>query len=161
MTDSRPLDRIDRRIVAILSQDARITNQDLARRVGLSPSSCLARVRALRQAGVVTGVHAAVEPGALGIGLEALVAVRLRQHTREAVEEFQRFAAGLREVRQIFHTTGEEDFLVHVACRDAHHLRQFSLDAFTTRPEVAQIHTALVFRHLWNPVPPDYLGEEE
>jgi DNA-binding Lrp family transcriptional regulator len=153
------IDRLDRRILALLAENARITNQDLAAKVGLSPSSCLERVRALRLSGVLRGVHADLQPAALGVGLQALVAVRLRQHTRELVDGFQGYAAGLPEVLQIYHVTGEEDFLVHVACRDPHHLREFSLDAFTMRPEVAQIHTALIFEHVRKFGMPDYLDE--
>lgn len=151
------LDRIDRRILAILANNARITNQDLAAQVGLSPSSCLERVRGLREAGVIRGVHADLAPEALGVGMQALVAVRLRQHTRELVDGFQRYAAGLPEVLQLYHITGIEDFLVHLACRDAHHLREFTLDAFTGRPEVAQIHTSLIFEHVRRFGLPDYL----
>lgn len=151
------LDRIDREIVALLAKDARITNQELARRVGVAPSTCLERVRSLRGNGVIRGVHADINPAALGIGLEALVAVRLQQHTRDLVDGFQRYAGGLGEVLQVFHVTGSEDFLVHVACRDAHHLRSFSLEAFTTRPEVAQIHTSLIFAHERHFGLPDYL----
>ena len=154
------LDRIDRRILALLAQNARITNQDLAAQVGLSPSSCLERVRGLRERGVIRGVHADLAPEALGVGMQALVAVRLRQHTRELVDGFQRYAAGLPEVLQLYHVTGEEDFLVHVGCRDAHQLREFTLDAFTGRPEVAQIHTSLIFEHVRKFGLPDYLGGE-
>jgi DNA-binding Lrp family transcriptional regulator len=160
MSTTIALDRIDRRILAVLAENARITNQDLAARIGLSPSSCLERVRALRQAGVIRGVHADLRPEALGVGMQALVAVRLRQHTRELVDGFQRYAAGLPEVLQIYHVTGEEDFLVHVGCRDAHQLREFTLDAFTGRPEVAQIHTSLIFEHIRKFGMPDYLDDE-
>lgn len=161
MTEKRRLDRIDRRIVALLTEDSRITNQELASRVGVAPSTSLERVRRLREEGVIRGAHADVDPEALGVGLEALVAVRMRQHTRELVEGFQAYAAALPEVVQIFHLTGMEDFLVHVACRDPHHLRQFSLDAFTTREEVAQIHTSLVYEHHRHFSWPDYLGDED
>lgn len=157
MTASTRLDRTDRRILAILAQDARITNQDLAARVGLAASSCLERVRALRRAGVIRGLHADLDPVAMGIGLQALVAVRLRRHTREAVEGFQRYAIKRPEVLALFHLTGREDFLVHVACRDADHLREVALAAFTTRPEVAQIHTSLIFATEHKFVLPDYL----
>jgi len=151
------LDRIDRELVGLLAKDARITNQDLAGRIGVAPSTCLERVRSLRRRGVIRGVHADIRPDALGIGIEALVAVRLRQHTRDLVEGFQEYAGGLVEVLQIFHVAGSEDFLVHVACRDAHHLRTFSLEALTTRPEVAQIHTSLIFAHERHFGLPDYL----
>ena len=161
MPAKKSLDRTDRDIVAILSEDSRITNQELARRVGLAPSTSLERVRRLRESGVILGVHAAVDPEALGVGVEALVAVRMRQHTRELVEGFQAYAAALPEVVQVFHLTGAEDFLVHVACRDVHHLRQFSLDAFTTREEVAQIHTSLIYEQIRQYRLPDYLEEPE
>jgi DNA-binding Lrp family transcriptional regulator len=161
MPTPRTLDRIDRQILALLAENARITNQDLAAKVGLSPSSCLERVRALRQSGAVRGVHADLAPEALGVGMQALVAVRLRQHTRELVDGFQRYAAGLPEVLQLYHVTGEEDFLVHVGCRDAHQLREFTLDAFTGRPEVAQIHTSLIFEHVRRFGMPDYLDRSE
>jgi DNA-binding Lrp family transcriptional regulator len=157
MAAQRVLDRIDREMVAILSEDSRITNQELARRVGLAPSTSLERVRRLRESGVILGVHAEVDPEALGVGVEALVAVRMRQHTRELVEGFQAYAAALPEVVHIFHLTGAEDFLIHVACRDVHHLRQFSLDAFTTREEVAQIHTSLIYEQIRQHRLPDYL----
>ena len=159
MAISRVLDRTDRSIVAILAEDSRITNQELARRGGLAPSTSLERVRRLRESGVILGVHAEVDPAALGVGVEALVSVRMRQHTRELVEGFQAYAAGLPEVIQVFHLTGAEDFLVHVACRDVHHLRQFSLDAFTTREEVAQIHTSLIYEQIHRFRWPDYLED--
>jgi DNA-binding Lrp family transcriptional regulator len=155
------LDRIDRSILALLAQDARITNQELAARVGLSPSSCLERVRALRRDGVIRGVHAELAPAALGIGLEAMMAVRLKQHTHESVEGFQRHAAARPEVLALFHLTGDEDFLVHVACRDPAHLRELALEAFTTHPDVAQIHTSLIFAAVRKFALPDYLGESE
>lgn len=158
MAESTALDRIDRHILALLAQDGRLTNQDLAAKVGLSPSSCLERVRRLRRAGVIRGVHADLSPAALGIGLEALVAVRLKQHTHESVEGFQRHAAGRPEVLALFHVTGEEDFLIHVACRDPAHLRELALEAFTTHPDVAQIHTSLIFAAVRKFALPDYLG---
>src|SRR3990167_5781309 len=92
MAISRVLDRTDRSIVAMLAEDSRITNQELARRVGLAPSTSLERVRRLRESGVILGVHAEVDPAALGVGVEALVSVRMRQHTRELVEGFQAYA---------------------------------------------------------------------
>lgn len=161
MAPPRSLDRIDRDIVGILSEDSRITNQELARRVGLAPSTSLERVRRLRESGVILGVHAEVDPEALGVGVEALVAVRMRQHTRELVEGFQAYAARLPEVMHIFHLTGADDFLIHVGCRDVHHLRQFSLDAFTTREEVAQIHTSLIYEQIRQHRLPDYLDPAE
>lgn len=144
----RPLDRIDFEIVTALQQDARISNKDLAARIGLSPSACLERVRALEERGVFVGFHAKVDPAALGIGLQALIAVRLRVHSRETVDAFRDHAVGLPEVLAVSHVTGGEDFLVRVAARDTDHLRDIALAHFTTRPEVARIHTSLIYEHV-------------
>lgn len=78
----QPLDRIDRAILAHLQKNARLSNKELAAKVGLAPSSCLARVQRLTKQGVIKGFHAFVDPQALGIGLQALVAVKLKQHSR-------------------------------------------------------------------------------
>lgn len=141
------LDRTDFGIVALLQNDARLSNKELAARVGLAPSSCLERVRRLTEAGVLRAFHAEVEPRALGIALQALVFVRLKQHSRKTVREFRQHTLALAESIAVYHVAGQHDFLVHVGVRDADHLRDLALDAFTTRPEVAQIETHLIFEH--------------
>ena len=144
-------DRIDREILAHLQHDARISNKELAAKVGLAPSSCLARVRRLERAGVLLGYHAEVDPRVYGVTLEALVAVRLERHARAAISGFEKHALTLPEVRGVYHLTGADDYLVHVAVRDAEHLREFILSAFSTRPEVAHLETSLIFSHRRNP----------
>lgn len=139
------LDRIDFGIIAALQKDARLSNKELAARVKLAPSSCLERVRRLTRQGVLRGAHADVSPQALGVGLQALVFVRLRRHSRPVVDRFRKHVLELTESVGLFHVTGQYDFLVHVAVRDADHLRDLALDAFTTRPEVAQLETHLIF----------------
>jgi DNA-binding Lrp family transcriptional regulator len=143
----RPLDRTDRAIVARLQNNARISNKELAAAVGVAPSTALERTRRLETEGVLMGYHADVAPEALGIRLQALVGVTLRQHARPLVEAFEAHALTLPEVVQVFHTTGASDFLVHVAVRDTEHLRALALAAFTERPEVARIETSLLFAH--------------
>ena len=143
----RPLDRTDRAIVTQLQNNARISNKELAAAVGVAPSTALERTRRLEAEGVLIGYHAEVAPEALGIGLQALVEVSLRQHARPLVEAFEAHALALPEVVQVFHTTGASDFLVHVAVRDTEHLRTLALAAFTERPEVARIETSLLFAH--------------
>jgi DNA-binding Lrp family transcriptional regulator len=150
------LDRIDDAILQALQNNARITNRELAAEVGLAPSSCLERVRRLTDRGVLTGYRAEVDPAALGIGLQALVAVRLARHSRDLVEGFRAHLLTLREVVSVFHMGGENDFLVHVAVRDADHLRDLALDAFTTRDEVRHIQTALVYEQVRPGVWPNY-----
>lgn len=148
------LDRIDFEIINLLQNDSRRSNKELAAAIGLAPSSCLSRVQRLRATGVLRGFHADVDPEALGIGLQALIAVRLRQHSRAQVKAFWKHLRGLGEVRGVYHVTGAHDFLVHVSVRDMEHLRDLALDAFTSRPEVAHLETSLVFEHHVNPVVP-------
>jgi DNA-binding Lrp family transcriptional regulator len=117
------LDRIDFVIMAELQNNSRLSNRELARRAGLAPPSCLARVRALTRAGVFRGHHAEVDAGALGIGLEALVAVRLVRHERQAFKRLYNYLLSLAEVLVVFHVSGVNDLQVHVAVRDINHLR--------------------------------------
>lgn len=148
---SEAIDRIDREILAHLQHDARISNKELAAKVGLAPSSCLARVRRLERSGALLGYHAEVDPRVHGVTLEALVAVRLERHARAAISGFEKHAVTLPEVRGVYHLTGVNDYLVHVAVRDSDHLREFILSAFSTRTEVAHLETSLIFSHRRNP----------
>lgn len=152
------LDRIDDAILELFQKNARITNKELAAAVGLAPSSCLSRVQRLRAEGILGEAHARVAPEAMGIGLQALVAVRLRQHSRQQVKAFWKHALGLPEVLAVFHLSGAQDFLVQVAVRDAAHLRDLALDAFTARPEVAHLETSVLFDQAVKPVLPNLKG---
>jgi len=155
------LDSIDVRIIRLLRKNARISNKELAASIGLAPSTCLERVRRLRIKRVLTGYHADVDPDALGIGLQAMVAVRLARHARTEVEAFERHLERLVEVVTIFHVAGANDYLVHVAVRDPTHLRELALSAFTERPEVDHIETQLIFAHRRNHELPVYLDLDE
>jgi DNA-binding Lrp family transcriptional regulator len=92
-----------------------------------------------------------VDPRALGIATQALIFVRLVRHAREQVRSFRKHALSLREAIGVFHVAGQHDFLVHVGVRDANHLRDLAMDAFTSRPEVARIETHLIFEHVPRP----------
>lgn len=153
------LDRIDFEILDLLQKNARMSNKELAAAVGLAPSSCLVRVQRLRELKVLGEARMEVQAEALGIGLQALVAVRLRQHSRAQVKAFWKHLLSLREVRSVFHVTGEHDFLVHVLLRDANHLRDLAMDAFTSRPEVAHLQTSLLFDSAHSQVLPNYLRD--
>jgi DNA-binding Lrp family transcriptional regulator len=148
-----PLDATDLEILVALQADASLSNKELAGRIGLAASSCLERVRRLRRTGVLRGLRAQVDPAALGIGMQALVFVRLARHARRHVQGFRRHALGLPETLALYHVAGHHDFLVHVGVRDADHLRDLALDAFTTRREVARMETHLIFEHVSKPVP--------
>ncbi len=149
------LDRTDRRIVALLQKNARLSNKELAAAVGVAPSTCSERVRRLEDGGVVLGYHADVDPAVLGIGMRATVAVRLNRHAAAEVERFREHALGMDEVISLWHVTGADDFLVHVVVRDAEHLRDLAVSGFTTLPEVAHIETSLVFEFVGKPGLPD------
>lgn len=151
------LDRIDFRILTELQNNAQLSNKELAAIVGLAPSTCLERVRRLKTSKVLEGAHAKVNPVALGIGLQALIAIRLTRHTREIVDSFQTHILSLQEVLMIYHLAGSTDFLIHVAVRDDKHLRNLLLDFFTTRPEVHQTETSLIFEHRSRPELPNYI----
>ncbi len=141
------LDRTDRQILAHLQHNARLSNKELAAKVGLSPSSCLARVRRLEASGVIRGYHADVAMEAFGVTLQAMVAVRLEKHVRQAITAFERHLGTLPEVLAWHHVAGANDYLVHVAVRDAAHLREFVLSAFAGRTEVSHLETNLIFSH--------------
>src|SRR5690348_3963354 len=113
--DVRPLDAVDRAILAALAADARVSNKDLAERVGVAQSTCLARVRALVQDGVIRGFHADVDPRALGHDLQAMVAVRLQPDARAAINESIAALSRRPEVLEVYFVAGANDFLVHVA----------------------------------------------
>lgn len=157
----RHLDRTDIEIITQMQKNARISNKELAAHVHLAPSTCLERVRALRERGAFRGFHAEVEPSLLGIGLHAITQIRLRHHTRDAVTAFVDHCADLPEVTRVLHVSGANDFLVDLAVRDADHLRDFLMDAFTTWPEVAHLETSLVFESRVRHVAPTYLDVEE
>ncbi len=141
------LDAIDRHLVTLLQQNARMTNKELAGKVGLSPSACLRRIRGLEDGGVVRGYRADIAPEALGIALQAMVSVRLREHARASFDGLRAYLRTLPEVVGVFSLAGAEDLMIHVAVRDSNHLRDFTMDALATRSEVGHMETALIFEH--------------
>jgi DNA-binding Lrp family transcriptional regulator len=155
------LDRTDRAIVALLQENARRSNKELAAAAGIAPSTCSERVRRLEEAGVLQAYRAVVDPAALGIGLRAVIAVRLGRHAAVAVDRFREHARQMPEVVAFSHVTGGNDFLVHVVVRDAEHLRDVAVAGFTGLPEVAHIETSLVFEHTDKPGLPDLIGGRE
>ena len=153
----RELDRTDRRLVQILSEDARRSNKEIAAAAGIAPSTCSERIQRLRDAGVFRGFHADVEPAVMGIGLQALVVVRLRRHAEDEVQRFWAHAEAMPETKAIYHLSGANDFLCHVVVKDPDHLRRVAVSGFTTLPEVAHIETSLIIEHRSAPTLPDLI----
>lgn len=112
MAGDAALDEIDAAIVRELQNNARLANKDLARRVHLSPSSCLQRVRALERRGVITAYRAEISPHALGRNLDALIAVRLRGQSRQTLDAFEHAMMNLPETVMLAHVTGDDDALL-------------------------------------------------
>ncbi|RCV52620.1 Lrp/AsnC family transcriptional regulator [Marinitenerispora sediminis] len=145
------LDELDRAILRELQKDARMTNRDLAAAVGVAPSTSLERVRALRERGVVRGYRAEVSLDALGRHVQAMISVRIRPPSRHNIEAFREWVARLPETVGVFVTSGNKDFLVHVAVPDTDALYGFVIDRLTQRPEVADVETSVVYEHLRAP----------
>jgi DNA-binding Lrp family transcriptional regulator len=155
------LDRTDCEILRELRNNARISNKELAERVGLAASTTIARVRSLQNAGLIRGYHADIEPKGLGVGLQAMISVQLGRHAEQDVLAFRTHALRLAEVVQLYHVAGATDFLVHVWVRDAEHLRELAMQAFTSRPEVSRIETGLIFEHVQSVAVPNYIELQE
>lgn len=141
----RSLDDTDRRILGELLADGRITNAALAARTGIAESTCIHRVRALRDSGVVRGFHAEIDLGALGLPMQAVVKVRLGTHNRDQVNRFHATLSAIPGVLTIFHVAGEDDYLLHVAVESSQALRDLVLEHVTVNPVVRHTETQLVF----------------
>ena len=141
------LDEVDRRLIALLAADARMPNNALADAVGIAPSTCLGRIRALREKGVIRGYHADIDQVALGQGLQALIAVRLQSGARDQIGTFIERIRSRPEVQSVFFLAGANDFLIHIAAADSAQLRVFVVDELSAHPAVAFTETNLVFEH--------------
>ena len=141
------LDDTDRLLLRLLAEDARIPNNALAERAGIAASTCLGRVRALRERGVIRGYHADVDPRALGQHIQAMIAVRLQAHARGHLSEFAAKMTALPEVRTVFFLAGAVDFYIHIAARSSDALRDFVVDNLSADPDVALTETNLIFEH--------------
>ena len=151
------VDRIDIGLLEALQNDARVTHKELGAKVTLAPSSVHARIKKLSDAGIIRGFHADVEPKSLGIGLMALIAVKMQDHSREAFDAFRERIMKRQEVRSLYQLAGADDFLVHVAVRDSDHLRDVVLDAFLSCADITHLETSLIFDHLRNSTLPSYV----
>lgn len=141
------MDELDAAIIRHLQADARQTNRELARAVGIAPSTCLERVRSLRERGVITGYHAEVGLPALNRGVQALLHVQVRPLSRRVIEGFKTYAMTLPEVLSVFVVAGGDDFLVHVALPSVDSLHAFLMDKFTGRREIVGFRSSIIYQH--------------
>ncbi len=138
------IDTITGKILRELTRDGRLTNLELAGRVGLSPSACLRRVQDLERRGVITGYRAVVDPAALGTGFLAYVLVGLSRHTKEAQLAFETAMAGAPEVRECHNVTGTVEYLLRVEARDLPAYKHFHTEVLGQVPPVASITSYIV-----------------
>ncbi|HJV28602.1 MAG TPA: Lrp/AsnC family transcriptional regulator [Aromatoleum sp.] len=143
------IDRYDREILRILQQDGRISNQDLADRIGLSPSPCLRRVRALEEAGFISGYRAQVDAKALGLSLMALIQISMDQHTPERFKDFEAAVRDIPDVVECLLITGQSaDYLLKVVVRDMDAYQELLLNRITRIGGVTGVHSSFVLRRV-------------
>jgi DNA-binding Lrp family transcriptional regulator len=146
MTAAPKLDRIDRKILAALQADARLTNQALSERVALSPSACLARVRGLERAGVIQGYHARLDPFTLDIGLVLYADITLDGHTPAELARFEETIAALPQVVEASHVTGSFDYILKVVAADMPEWTRIAEGLASADLGVERINTHVVMR---------------
>ncbi len=139
-------DDIDIRILGLLQDNGRMTNVELAERVGLTAPPCLRRVRALEQQGAITGYHAALDPAALGYNLTVFAMVSLKSQAEADLRAFEQMMADIPEVRECHMLNGEIDFILKIVSRDLQSFQEFLTSKLTPAPNVASVKTSLTIR---------------
>jgi len=142
------LDRIDRKILAALQDDARLTNADLAEKVGLSPSPCLRRVKALEVAGVIRRYATLIDPAAVNLPVSVFVSVTLERQVEERLEAFEAAVVERPEVLECYLMTGEADYLLRVVVADLAAYERFLKDHLTRIPGVASIKSSFALKQV-------------
>jgi DNA-binding Lrp family transcriptional regulator len=144
--DVQQLDTVDRVLLAALQRDGRTPNNELARQAGIAPSTCLARVRSLRERGAIRGIHADVDPEVLGLSIQAMIAVSLASDARSSLTDFAAAVAEKPYVLNVFFVSGSYDYLLHVAADGSDGLRDIVTDLSGTGM-VSDTETHLIFEH--------------
>lgn len=143
------LDRYDRRILDELQRNGRISNQELAERIGLSPAPCLRRVRALEQSGLIAGYRALLDARQLGLSLMALIHISMDRHTPERFANFDKLIAELPEVMECLLITGQDaDYQLKVVVRDMDAFQALLLERITRIEGVSGVHSSFVLRRV-------------
>lgn len=148
LMDDSKLDRTDRAILSALLADGRISNAQLAEKVGLSPSPCWQRVRKLEDAGIISGYAAILDQGKLGISETVIIEVVLDRHDEETLDTFGRAMAAMPEVLEIYLTTGEYDYLIKVAVSGTTGYEEFLRRKLYKVPGIRQSRSSFAVRCL-------------
>ncbi|PXX91094.1 AsnC family transcriptional regulator [Marinobacter vulgaris] len=143
------IDRIDRNILEQLQQDGSLTNQELADKVGLSPSPCLRRVRALEEAGVIVRKVTILDHKKLGLSLTAIILIGMDRHTPERFAAFEKQVGEYPEVQECYLITGQDaDYMLKVVVPDMDHYHHFLLNRITRIQGVSGVHSSFVLRRV-------------
>jgi DNA-binding Lrp family transcriptional regulator len=140
------IDRIDRQILSLLQDDGRMTNVDLAERVGLTAPPCLRRVRALEEAGAIRGYHADLDAARLGYPITVFAMVSLRSQAERDLAAFEDHVAAIPEVRECHMLNGEIDFILKIVASDLKSFQEILTTHLTPAPNVASVKTSLTIR---------------
>lgn len=138
------LDEVDVQLLSLLQQDGRITNADLAKKVGLSPPSVLQRVRVLEKAGLIRGYFGILDAEKLGLRITALAMISLSLHQEQPIERFRRSINDIPEVLECYHVSGEFDFLLKIVVRDIRAYEQLIRERLSKIKGIQQIKTSFV-----------------
>ncbi|MGF1773287.1 Lrp/AsnC family transcriptional regulator [Vibrio wakamikoensis] len=139
------MDEIDKKILKELQSNARLSNQELADRIALSPSPCLRRVRALEKQGIICGYHASVDQEACGLPINVFVLVKLEKPTEDNMRDFEQHIEAMDEVLECFLMTGNHDYLLHVVSESLKSYEQFIRRQLTPLPNIASIESSFAF----------------
>ena len=154
----KKLDAIDLRILTLLYNNADITNKELAAQIGIAPSTCLERVKRLKNNGVIKGAYIEVNFKNIGGNIEAIAAIRLQPYSEEIVNKLRDDLLKLPEIISLYHMGGNFDYFIHMSVKDSEHLRQFVFNAITSRDEVTNVETSLIFEHSRSGILPNFTG---
>ncbi|WP_299356885.1 Lrp/AsnC family transcriptional regulator [uncultured Shimia sp.] len=138
------LDATDHKIIAVLQTEGRISNLDLAERVGLSPTPCSRRVKRLEDTGVITGYGARIDPDVLGHGVSVMVNIRLSRQSPSDIKEFLAAVHSLPEITECLLVTGNLDYILKIRTRDVDALKEFVLSKLKNVPCVSETTTMLI-----------------
>ncbi|WP_026349685.1 Lrp/AsnC family transcriptional regulator [Bordetella sp. FB-8] len=145
------IDRVDRKILAELQRDGRLSNQELADRVSLSPSPCLRRVRRLEEQGYIKGYVALVDPERVGLGLLAYITIRLNKHIDGSHAPMGDFAQAVQtwpEVVECYAMTGDMDYLLRIQVADLAHFSRFAMDTLMRHPAVVDMRSFFALQQI-------------
>jgi len=152
----KKLDDIDLRILTILYKNADITNKELAAQIGIAPSTCLERVKRMKNNGVIKNAFIDINFKSIGGNIEAIAAIRLQPYSEAIVNQLRDDLLKLPEIISLYHMGGSYDYYIHMSVKDSEHLRQFVFKAITSREEVTTVETSMIFEHSRSGVLPNF-----